>query len=93
MKIAMRVAASMPVITVVPMLWREIAPEPDAVHRGTQPRMKAKLVIRIGRRRLFAPASAASTACFPPLRSSTANSTMRIAFFATSPISMMSPIW
>jgi hypothetical protein len=92
MKMAMLVAASMPLITVVPMLWREIAPEPDAIQSGTQPKMNAKLVIKIGRSRWAAPLIAASTIDSPPRSSSIfANSTIRIAFFATRPISMMRP--
>ncbi len=42
-------AASMPPITVVPMICRATAPEPDALHNGKLPRMNAKEVIRIGR--------------------------------------------
>ena len=41
-------AASMPPMTAVPMIWRATEPAPDAVHSGTQPRMKANEVIRIG---------------------------------------------
>ena len=45
------VAASMPPNTVVPIDWRLAAPAPVANISGTTPRMKAKAVIRIGRRR------------------------------------------
>src|SRR4030088_490130 len=45
------VAASMPPNTVVPMDWRLAAPAPVANISGTTPRMKAKAVIRMGRRR------------------------------------------
>lgn len=41
-KTAMRVAANMPTITTVPRMRRDAAPEPEAVHGGTQPRMKAR---------------------------------------------------
>src|SRR5262245_11552399 len=43
---AMRVAASMPPMTTVPMMRRETAPAPVAVQSGTVPRMKANEVIR-----------------------------------------------
>src|SRR5262245_7228002 len=59
-KTAMNVAASMPPNTVVPRTRREAAPDPVAMHRGTTPRMNARAVMRIGRRRSRAPASAAS---------------------------------
>ena len=48
---ASSVAASMPVITTVPRIRRAAAPDPVAIHSGTQPRMKANDVIRIGRSR------------------------------------------
>ena len=64
-KIAMKLAASMPPMTVKPMTWRDSAPAPLALASGTQPRMNAKLVIRIGRRRNFAPSSAASISGLP----------------------------
>ena len=38
----------------------ESAPEPDAIQRGTQPKMKAKEVIKVGRSLSRAPSSAAS---------------------------------
>ncbi len=60
MKIAISVAASMPVTTTVPRIRREAAPEPSAIHSGTHPRMNANEVIRIGRSRSRAPSSAAS---------------------------------
>ena len=47
----MPVAASMPTMTTVPSTLRETAPEPEAVQSGTHPRMNAKDVMRIGRRR------------------------------------------
>ncbi len=56
----MALAASIPPITVVPMIWRPTEPAPEAVHSGTQPRMNANDVIRMGRRRRRAPSSAAS---------------------------------
>jgi hypothetical protein len=55
--------------------------------------MKASEVIRIGRRRIRAASTAASAIVRPRARSCSANSTMRIAFFAERPISMTSPTW
>ena len=54
-KIEMKVAASMPPMTVVPKTRRETAPDPVAIASGTVPRMKAKAVMRIGRNRSLAP--------------------------------------
>src|SRR5215468_5899962 len=68
------------------------APAPEAVHSGTEPRMKANEVIKIGRRRKRAPSSAASTKGLSCSYSSFANSTIRIAFLAAKPISMTRPI-
>ena len=61
----MKLAAHMPPMTAKPMTWRESAPAPLALASGTQPRMKAKLVIRIGRRRSLAPSSVASMSGLP----------------------------
>ena len=65
MKMPMTLAAIIPPITVVPMIWRETAPAPVAIHSGTHPRMNANDVIRIGRRRSRAPSSAASVKRLP----------------------------
>ncbi len=46
--------------TVVPSAWRISEPAPSAIISGTTPRMKAKEVIRIGRRRVRAASIAAS---------------------------------
>ena len=54
-----RVAASMPLKTVVPMARRLPAPAPVAITMGTTPRIKVKEVINTGRKRIFAPSSAA----------------------------------
>jgi hypothetical protein len=64
-KIPIALAASIPPITVVPMIWRATEPAPVVVHSGTQPSMNAKDVIKIGRRRSRAPSSAASARGFP----------------------------
>ena len=86
------VAASMPPNTVVPIDCRLAAPAPVANISGTTPRMKAKAVMRIGRRRRRAAIIAASTMPRPSSRRRLANSTMRIAFLAARPISMTKPI-
>ena len=59
---------------------------------GKVPRMKAKLVIRIGRRRAPAASTAASMAVSPRSSACLANSTIRIAFFAASAMSTIRPI-
>ena len=83
----------MPPTTVVPTERRPRAPAPVAKTSGRTPRMKAKEVIKMGRRR-NSPASAAASAMERPLRRScSANSTIRIEFFAERPMSMTSPIW
>ena len=51
---------SMPKATAVPIAWRISAPGPTAITSGMTPKMKAKLVIRIGRRRERAAWTAAS---------------------------------
>src|SRR5438105_3406927 len=93
MKMAMAVAASMPVITTVPRICRAIAPAPVATQSGIMPKMNANEVMRIGRRRSRAPSSAASTSGLPFFSSSRANSTMRMAFLAARPMSIANPIW
>ena len=55
--------------------------------------MKAKAVIRMGRKRRRAASSAASCAGLPSSCFTFANSTMRIAFLAARPMSMISPTW
>ena len=87
------VAISIPQNTAVPMTFCAPAPAPLASMSGTPPRMNAKAVIRIGRKRSRAASSAASGADLPCSGLTFATSTMRIAFFAARPISMMSPIW
>ena len=85
------VAAVMPNTTVVPSTWRDVAPAPVAVASGSAPKMNANDVMRIGRRRSRAPSIAASTSGMPRWCERRANSTMRIAFLAASPISMTRP--
>ena len=68
------------------------APEPLAIHNGTHPRMNANDVIRIGRSRSRAPSRAASTRSRPSSSRAFANSTIRMAFLAASPMSITMPI-
>src|SRR6266566_1247593 len=77
-------AAIIPPITVEPSTRRATAPEPLANQSGRRPKMKAKEVIRIGRRRRRAPSRAASRSGLPFSYSSLANSTIRIALFAVT---------
>ncbi len=87
------VDTSIPPMMVVPMEWRPSCPAPLAKANGNTPRMNANEVIRIGRKRSSAASMAASMIERPCRRNCSANSTMRIAFFAASPISMTRPIW
>jgi len=87
----MKLAASIPPMTVIPMTRREMAPAPLA-RPEAHSQDEAKDVIRIGRRRSFAPSGRLDYG-LPLSYSILANSTIRIAFFAASPMSMTSPIW
>ena len=87
------VATSMPQKTAVPMTFCAPAPAPLASMSGTTPRMKANAVIRMGRKRSRAASSAASWTGCPPSCFAFATSTIRIAFLAARPMSMMSPTW
>jgi hypothetical protein len=65
---------------------------PVATTSGRSPRMKAKEVTITGRKRRRAPSVAASRSGTPCARRSFANSTIRMPFFAASPISTTMPI-
>ena len=89
-----KVTPSIPQKTAVPRFWRISKPAPDATIRGTTPRMNAKLVMRMGRRRSLLASIAASRGDRPSFsRFSLANSTMRIAFLHERAISTTRPIW
>jgi multidrug efflux pump len=77
----------------IAMVLRDSAPAPLATASGTAPRMVAMVVIRMGRSRSPAAASAASRTSWPSSRNWLANSTSRMPFFATSPISSTMAIW
>ena len=64
-RMAIKVEASMPPMTAVPMALRLAAPAPDAIARGTTPRMKAKEVMRMGRKRRRDDSTAASRRGMP----------------------------
>ena len=88
---ASTVAVNMPPKTAVPMA-RWLADEaPEASTSGSTPSMKASEVIRIGRNRRRAASSVASTRPRPWACRSLANSTIRIAFLADSPITVSMP--
>ena len=86
-------ATSIPKNTPVPMSRLAAEPGPEASTRGTSPSMNASDVITIGRKRNRAAVRAACTTSTPLSTSSFANSTIRMAFFATSPTSITRPIW
>jgi len=88
-----RVAMNIPMQTVTPMTFRASAMAPEANIRGATPRIKANAVMRMGRRRSLAASIAASTAPMPDSRCDLANSTMRMAFLAARPMSVIMPIW
>ena len=82
----------MPPITPVPIACRALAPAPLEIASGNTPMMKANEVIRIGRKRSLAASITASRSGLPCWRSAMANSTIRIAFFAARPITVIRPI-
>ena len=92
MKIRFRkVDTSIPPETAVPTEFRASRPAPLANTSGRTPRMNASEVIRIGRSRSLEASIAASTTPSPRARSCSANSTIRIAFLAASPMSTSRP--
>ena len=64
------------------------APAPLATANGIKPLIKAKEVIRIGRKRLVAPWMAAPIMLTPSLRHWFATSIIKIAFFPSKPINI-----
>ncbi len=59
---------------------------------GSMPAISANVVIMMGRRRLRPACISASSRSIPSRSSARAASSSRMAFFATSPISMMTPM-
>ena len=86
------VAVSMPPITDVPIAMRLLAPAPVERASGRTPKMKLKLVMMIGRKRMRAASSAASMIRMPFFSPCSANSIIRMAFFAARPMVVISPI-
>ena len=86
------VTPSMPENTAMPMAWRISLPAPLAVTSGITPMMKAKEVIRMGRKRNRQASIAASIGASPCSTRSLANSTIRMAFLQAKPTSTMKPI-
>ena len=85
-------ATHMPKNTPTPMPCRLAEPGPDDNTSGNNPRIKASEVMTIGLKRSFDAVTAAVTASTPLLISTLANSTIKIAFFATRPTSITNPI-
>ena len=83
----------MPPKTTVPMACWLAAPAPPATMRGTTPRMKAKEVMTMGRKRRRVASTAASVMDMPSARSSRANSTTRMAFLLARAIINTRPTW
>ena len=86
------VAVSIPPMTAEPMAIRPLAPGPVETASGKTPKMKAKLVIRIGRKRILAASTAASMIRLPSFSARSANSFIRMAFFEVRPIVVRRPI-
>ena len=80
---------NIPPMAVAPSERLPLAPTPRANIIGSRPIIMASEVIRIGRRRAAAPRTAAHVMLMPILRRSSANSTIRMAFLARSPINMI----
>ena len=83
---------NIPPMAPAPSVLLPLAPTPLANIKGNSPITMASEVIRIGRRRAEAPSTAAETTLMPERRRSSANSVIRMAFFASKPINMMSDI-
>jgi len=66
------------------------SPRPSAI--GIIPAIIAKLVIRIGRRRVLAPSIAASYGSRPSARLRSAKVTSRMAFATATPMAMIAPM-
>jgi multidrug efflux pump len=81
------------VVLTVPIARRLLAPGPEAIASGTQPRPKASEVMTMARIRARAASSAASSTDIPARTCSIATSQIRMAFFADSPTSVTRPTW
>ena len=92
MKIWQIMPMNIPPTAAVPKARLPLAPTPIASINGISPTTMASEVIKIGRRRAPAPKTAAQVILIPILRRSRANSTIKMAFLAKSPINMIKAI-
>jgi hypothetical protein len=83
----------MPPKTTVPMACWLAAPAPPGDQEGDPPRIKAKEVILMRRKRRLVASTAASTTDMPSRCKSRANSTIRMAFLLARAIIGTGPIW
>ena len=86
------VPTSSPPTTPVPKALLPLAPAPDAKTSGSIPITIVITVISIGRNLAIAALYAASTIPMPLRLRSEAYSVIKMAVFAKSPISMMTPV-
>ena len=89
---AIVVAASIPPNTVKPIVRLATAPAPVATTSGITPKINAIEVITIGRKRRLTASSVEVIRSSPRSTRTLANSTIRMAFFAARPISVIKPI-
>ena len=82
-----------PPITAIPIETRLSDPAPSASAIGRTPRTVDKLVIKIGLKRAFAAPTIESLILIPVALRWLANSTIRIPFLDTNPMSIIIPIW
>ncbi len=81
-----------PPITAIAIGARKLPPAPRASATGVIPRINAKVVIRIGRRRVGPAIKSASVRLSPCARRRFAKSTSKIEFLTANPISKIRPI-
>ena len=79
-------------MTTTPSDWRSAAPASSASASGSIPAIIATVVIKIGRNRVSAAMTIARSFECPASRERLANSTRRMPFFTTRPISKTVPI-
>ena len=82
------VPISMPPAAAVPIVLLPNFPGPEANINGINPAMKAKEVIKIGRKRILAPSNVALYMDIPSLCRCDANSTYQHGIFPNNPISI-----
>ena len=87
------VPMSIPPAAPTPTEILPLAPTPDANTSGSSPIIMVSEVIKIGRRRSLAALMAAWVMLAPSFLAMVAYSVSKTAVLASSPISMISPIW